>query len=120
MTRTLLLAAAAILVVCPTEPVVAFAPPTSISTLQRFPDVSSAKTPSSSLYSTSTTSLQAGGSVIPNPFQQLPWNVEREQRRKARKLRLERSALHRKLKSLGVVTTSKAGGRVAYVEDGEA
>ncbi len=29
---------------------------------------------------------------------------------------MERSALHRKLKSLGVVTTNKAGGRVAYVE----
>ncbi|RME14244.1 MAG: sigma-54-dependent Fis family transcriptional regulator [Alphaproteobacteria bacterium] len=28
---------------------------------------------------------------------------------------MERSALHRKLKSLGVVTTSKAGARVAYV-----
>ncbi|MCC5974290.1 MAG: sigma-54-dependent Fis family transcriptional regulator [Rubellimicrobium sp.] len=30
---------------------------------------------------------------------------------------MERSALHRKLKSLGVVTSSKAGGRVAYVDD---
>jgi two-component system nitrogen regulation response regulator NtrX len=30
---------------------------------------------------------------------------------------MERSALHRKLKSLGVVTTAKAGGRVAYVEE---
>ena len=29
---------------------------------------------------------------------------------------MERSALHRKLKSLGVATTSKAGARVAYVE----
>lgn len=29
---------------------------------------------------------------------------------------MERSALHRKLKSLGVATTNKAGGRVAYVE----
>ena len=32
---------------------------------------------------------------------------------------MERSALHRKLKSLGVVTTNKAGGRVAQVEDDE-
>ncbi|WP_375172949.1 sigma-54-dependent transcriptional regulator [Pseudooceanicola sp.] len=32
---------------------------------------------------------------------------------------MERSALHRKLKSLGVVTTNKSGGRVAQVEDGE-
>jgi two-component system nitrogen regulation response regulator NtrX len=30
---------------------------------------------------------------------------------------MERSALHRKLKSLGVVTSSKAGGRVAHIED---
>ncbi|OWU84882.1 ATPase AAA [Oceanicola sp. 22II-s10i] len=30
---------------------------------------------------------------------------------------MERSALHRKLKSLNVVTTSKAGARVAHVED---
>jgi len=32
---------------------------------------------------------------------------------------MERSALHRKLKTLGVVTSNKAGARVAYVEDGE-
>jgi two-component system nitrogen regulation response regulator NtrX len=30
---------------------------------------------------------------------------------------MERSALHRKLKSLGVVTLAKAGARVAHVED---
>ncbi|PRY26725.1 two-component system nitrogen regulation response regulator NtrX [Aliiruegeria haliotis] len=30
---------------------------------------------------------------------------------------MERSALHRKLKSLGVVTSSKAGSRVAHIED---
>ena len=29
---------------------------------------------------------------------------------------MERSALHRKLKSLGVVTTTKSGGRVAKLE----
>ncbi len=32
---------------------------------------------------------------------------------------MERSALHRKLKSLGVVTTIKSGGRVAHLEDDE-
>ncbi len=32
---------------------------------------------------------------------------------------MERSALHRKLKSLGVVTTSKSGGRFAHLEDEE-
>jgi two-component system nitrogen regulation response regulator NtrX len=31
---------------------------------------------------------------------------------------MERSALHRKLKSLGVVTSSKAGSRVAYLDEG--
>ena len=33
---------------------------------------------------------------------------------------MERSALHRKLKSLGVVTTVKAGGRMARLEDDDA
>jgi len=33
---------------------------------------------------------------------------------------MERSALHRKLKSLGVVTSNKAGARIAHVADGEA
>ncbi|SMY07388.1 nitrogen assimilation response regulator NtrX [Flavimaricola marinus] len=32
---------------------------------------------------------------------------------------MERSALHRKLKSLGVVTSSKAGGRVAHIDNGQ-
>ena len=32
---------------------------------------------------------------------------------------MERSALHRKLKSLGVVTSAKAGNRVAHVSDAE-
>ena len=31
---------------------------------------------------------------------------------------MERSALHRKLKSLGVVTTNKAGARIATVDEG--
>jgi len=34
---------------------------------------------------------------ISNPFQQLPWNVEKAQRSKERKLRLERSKMHREL-----------------------
>ncbi len=32
---------------------------------------------------------------------------------------MERSALHRKLKSLGVVTTTRSGARIAYVDEGE-
>jgi len=34
---------------------------------------------------------------IPNPFQQLPWNIEKSEKRTARKLKLERSKLHREL-----------------------
>ena len=34
---------------------------------------------------------------MPNPFKQLPWNVEKEKQRQALKLRLERSRLHREL-----------------------
>jgi hypothetical protein len=41
--------------------------------------------------------IPSASSLIPNPFQQLPWNVERETKRKARKLLLERSSLHRQL-----------------------
>jgi hypothetical protein len=41
-----------------------------------------------------STSLQA---TVPNPFQSLPWNVEKEKVRKARQLKLERSKLHREL-----------------------
>ncbi len=32
---------------------------------------------------------------------------------------MERSALHRKLKSLGVVTTTKSGARVAHLDDAD-
>ncbi len=32
---------------------------------------------------------------------------------------MERSALHRKLKSLGVVTTSKSGARIAHLDEGD-
>ena len=32
---------------------------------------------------------------------------------------MERSALHRKLKSLGVVTTNKSGARMARLEDND-
>jgi len=35
--------------------------------------------------------------TIPNPFQQLPWNVVKAQKSKTRKLKLERSRLHREL-----------------------
>ena len=41
-----------------------------------------------------STSLQA---AAPNPFKKLPWNVQKEKERQARKLKLERSQLHREL-----------------------
>lgn len=41
-----------------------------------------------------STSLQA---AAPNPFKKLPWNVQKEKERQARKIKLERSQLHREL-----------------------
>ena len=35
--------------------------------------------------------------AIPNPFKQLPWNVERDLKRNARTIKLERNKLHREL-----------------------
>jgi two-component system nitrogen regulation response regulator NtrX len=43
--------------------------------------------------------------------------VRRQYLRTASFVGMERSALHRKLKSLGVVTSNKAGARVAQVEE---
>ena len=46
----------------------------------------------------STRALQAVPvPVPPNPFKKLPWNVEKEKERQARKFRLERNKLHREL-----------------------
>jgi len=41
--------------------------------------------------------LNAAAVAIPNPFNQLPWNVEKEKKRQIRRLKLERSRLHRQL-----------------------
>ena len=68
------------------ETTIGFAPTSPLSTARGMASTTSP------LFSTT---LKAA--PIPNPFQKLPWNVEREERRKARKLRLERSALHREL-----------------------
>lgn len=35
--------------------------------------------------------------AIPNPFKKLPWNVQKEREREARRLKLERAKLHREL-----------------------
>lgn len=35
--------------------------------------------------------------VVPNPFKRLPWNVEKERKREARRFKLERASLHREL-----------------------
>jgi len=39
----------------------------------------------------------AGLATIPNPFQQLPWNVVRNEKSKELKYKIERSKLHREL-----------------------
>lgn len=44
------------------------------------------------------TATAAGiGATLPNPFQNLPWNVRKEREREARRLKLERSRLHREI-----------------------
>lgn len=53
-------------------------------------------TKSSSAIQLHATKLAAIPSIS-NPFQQLPWNVEKAKRSKERKLRLERSKMHREL-----------------------
>lgn len=45
---------------------------------------------------TFSTTLQAAAAV-PNPFKKLPWVAEKERQREARRLKLERAALHREL-----------------------
>jgi two-component system nitrogen regulation response regulator NtrX len=78
-----------------------------------------------------------GGAVLPAALATLPLREAREAfereylltqinrfggniSRTASFVGMERSALHRKLKSLGVVTGTKSGARVAYVAAGEA
>lgn len=41
--------------------------------------------------------VQAAAVSIPNPFKKLPWNVQKEQQRQARRLKVERATLHREL-----------------------
>jgi len=69
------------------QTVSAFAPSSSSNTYNTRTSLASP------LQATKLTTLPS----IPNPFQQLPWNVEKAERRTARKLRLERSKLHREL-----------------------
>ncbi|MEC7761007.1 MAG: sigma-54 dependent transcriptional regulator [Pseudomonadota bacterium] len=77
-----------------------------------------------------------GGIVLPTALATLPLREAREAfereylmtqinrfggniSRTANFVGMERSALHRKLKSLGIVTGTKSGARVAYVAEGE-
>ena len=46
--------------------------------------------------STTTTSLQAAA-VVSNPFKRLPWVVQKEKEREARRMKQERAKLHREL-----------------------
>jgi hypothetical protein len=63
-----------------------FAPSHSYSPLSR--QIASTTSP---IYSTT---LQA---LVANPFKKLPWNVQKEKERLSRKLKLERSQLHREI-----------------------
>lgn len=67
----------------------AFAP----SKYQRFSSPQQQQSLHTPLAATKLASLPS----IPNPFQQLPWNVVKAQKSKERKLKLERSRLHREL-----------------------
>ena len=83
-----------------------------------------------------TAGAGAGGAVLPAALATLPLREAREAfereylltqinrfggniSRTASFVGMERSALHRKLKSLGVVTGTKSGARVAYVAEGD-
>ena len=73
--------------------------------------------------------LKIGGSLATLPLREARELFEREYlmtqinrfggniSRTAAFVGMERSALHRKLKSLGVVTSNKAGARIAEVQD---
>lgn len=65
-----------------------FAPSSTASALSR------SRSPLKSTQIFSTTQLPA---AIPNPLKKLPWNVAKDRERQARKLKLERSQLHREL-----------------------
>lgn len=41
--------------------------------------------------------LRAAAVSIPNPFKKLPWNVQKEREREARRMKIERATLHREL-----------------------
>ena len=67
----------------------AFAP----TQYQQFPGSQQQRSLHTPLSATKLASLPS----IPNPFQQLPWNVVKAQKSKELKLKLERSRLHREL-----------------------
>lgn len=83
----LVLAMAAIAVVTNTH---AFAP-NSISSLRTRQQQQPSSAFSSALFAKSPSV------AIPNPFKKLPWNVQKEREREARRLKLERAKLHREL-----------------------
>ena len=93
-------------------------------------DIEARELPTGEAPAESEASLSLSGSVATLPLREARELFEREYlltqinrfggniSRTASFVGMERSALHRKLKSLGVVTTNKAGARVARVEDG--
>ena len=68
---------------------------TRLPTALRSPTTSASASAFAVPVSTSRPSLRAA--AIGNPLSKLPWNVERERQRAARKLKQERNELHRQL-----------------------
>ena len=44
-----------------------------------------------------SSALNAAAVSIPNPFKKLPWNVQKDKEREARRMKQERAKLHREL-----------------------
>jgi hypothetical protein len=55
------------------------------------------RTVASPLFSTRVQAASRAMPVPPNPFKKLPWNVQKEKQRLARKMKLEQATLHREL-----------------------
>jgi hypothetical protein len=79
----------------------AFAPPHTVSpsssSSRQQRSRSSSTCSSSPLNSAISAILPNNKSLLPNPYEGLPWNIEREEKRKARRLSIDNAALFREL-----------------------
>ena len=78
--------------------VIAFAPPHTVSlSSSRQQQSRSSSTSSSSPLNSAISAILPSNKSLPNPYESLPWNVEREEKRKARRLSIANAALFREL-----------------------